>query len=146
MRRVFFAFLVLLVSATVPGSGLAATSTTFNTKLQAESAAPDASGHAKLQLLPEAGLVCYTIRWKDVGAPITGGHIHADPSGAIVVSLFGGPLGTATSYPGDRFSVSDCVSASESTINAILAAPSGYYVNLHVDPVAFTPVLRGQLD
>jgi hypothetical protein len=147
MRRAIFAVLAaLLVSVAVAGSGLAATSTTFNVRLQAEAAAPDASGHAKLQLFPESGLICYTIRWKDVGAPITGGHIHASPSGAIVVSLFGGPLGTATNYPGDKYTVSDCVTASESTISAILAAPSSYYVNLHVDPVTFTSVLRGQLE
>lgn len=75
---------------------------------------------------------------------MTGGHIHS-AGGAIDISLFGGPLGTATAYPGDKYTVSGCVTASESTINAILADPSSFYVNLPIDP-AFTSALRGQLE
>jgi hypothetical protein len=115
----------------------------FNIQLQPEAAAPGASGHAQITLDPEAGLVWYYIKWKGVPAPVTGGHIH-NASGAIVVSLFGGPLGEATAYPGDKFRVSGCVSVDEATINAILADPSSYYLNLHIGST-FTSVLSGEV-
>ena len=121
-----------------------AAATTFNIKLEPEAAAPNASGHAKLQFFPDEELICYTIKWKGVDGPITGGHIHTMATGGIVVSLFGGPLGAATDYPGDKFKVSGCVSASAATIEAILADPSSYYINLHTDP-AFASALHGSL-
>jgi hypothetical protein len=142
-RRLIFAVVLVLLAAALAGPALAAR-TTFSFQLEPEAAAPDATGHAMLQFFPESGLVCYTIKWKDVGSAVTGGHIHS-ASGDIVISLFGGPLGTATAYPGDKFKVSDCVTATTATINAILADPSPYYVNLHIDP-AFTSAVRGQLD
>ena len=146
MRRVIFALLLTGLLGAAQAASALASSTTFNIKLAPESAAPDASGHAKIQLFPESGLVCYTIKWQNVGAPVTGGHIHSTAVGAIEVSLFGGPQGPATSYPGDKFKVSDCVTAAGSTINAILADPSSFYVNLHVDAVLFTSVLTGSLE
>jgi hypothetical protein len=145
MYRRFIAVPIAVAALVVLSAVSVAAATTFNIGLEPEAAAPDASGHAKLQFFPEAGLVCYTIKWKDVDGPITGGHIHELATGGIVVSLFGGPLGPATTYPGDKFKVSDCVSASQATINTILANPSAYYVNLHTDP-AFASVLRGPLD
>jgi hypothetical protein len=144
MRRALLVLTALIIVSVLSVSVVAA-ATTFNIKLEPEAAAPDASGHAKLQFFLEEELICYSIKWKGVDGPITGGHIHTMATGGIVVSLFGGPLGTATDYPGDKFKVSDCVSASEATINAILADPSGYYVNLHTDP-AFTSVLHGSLE
>jgi hypothetical protein len=141
-RSITTLFLLPLLVAAIVGPTMAA-STTFNINLEPEAAAPAASGHAKLQFLPESGMVCYTIKWKNVGSAVTGGHIHS-AGGAIEVSLFGGPLGTATAYPGDKYKVSGCVTASEALINAILAEPSTFYVNLHIDP-SFTSALRGQL-
>jgi hypothetical protein len=143
MRRALLVIPVLLLVSILFASVVAAT-TTINIKLEPEAAAPDASGHAKLQFFPDEELICYSIKWKDVDGPVTGGHIHTMATGGIVVSLFGGPLGTATTYPGDKFKVSDCVSASAATINTILADPSGYYVNLHTDP-AFASALHGPL-
>ena len=143
MRRPFLVLSALLMVSVLSVSVVAA-ATTFSIKLEPAAAAPDAGGHAKLQFFPEEELICYTIKWKGVDGPITGGHIHTMPTGGIVVSLFGGPLGAATDYPGDKFKVSDCVSASAATMDAILADPSGYYVNLHTDP-AFASVLHGPL-
>jgi hypothetical protein len=143
MRRPFLVLSAVLMVSVLSVSIVAA-ATTFNIKLEPEAAAPDASGHAKLQFFPEEELICYTIKWKGVDGPITGGHIHTLSTGGIVVSLFGGPLGAATDYPGDTFKVSDCVSASAATMNAILADPSGYYVNLHTNP-AFASALHGPL-
>jgi hypothetical protein len=148
MRRLIPAWiLALLIAAALAGPTSAAV-TVFNVTLEPETAAPNASGHATITVHPEMGLICYVIRWKDVGAPVTGGHIHESitGTGGIVVSLFGGPLGDPTAYPGDRFVVRDCVEASQTDITAILANPSNYYVNLHIDPVQFTSVLRGDLD
>jgi hypothetical protein len=144
MRRVISAlFLLPLLVAAITGPAMAA-ATTFNIELEPEAAAPGASGNAKIRVLPEAGLICYTIKWENVGAPVTGGHIHS-AGGDIEVSLFGGPQGTATDYRGDKFTVSGCVTASAEMIESILADPSSFYVNLHVDPTLFTPVLRGDL-
>jgi hypothetical protein len=145
MLRRFLAVLTATAVLVVLSAVSVAAATTFNIKLEPETAAPDASGHAKLQLFPEEGLVCYTIKWKGVDGPITGGHIHRLVDAGIEVSLFGGPLGTPTAYPGDKFKVSDCVSASEETISSILANPSAFYVNLHTDPT-FTSVLHGPLE
>lgn len=133
---------VALLSTSVAASASATTST-FNVTLTPEAAAPDASGHAMIKIDSETGEVCYSIKWRDVPAPVTGGHIHAT-GGAIVVSLFGGPLGEPSAYPGDKFKVSGCVSGDPATISAILADPSSYYVNLHIG-TTFTSVLTGYL-
>ena len=144
MRRFLLVLSAFLLVSALSVSAVAA-ATTFNIKLEPEAAAPNASGHAKLQFFPEDGLVCYKIKWKGVDGPVTGGHIHTMTTGGIVVSLFGGPLGAATNYPGDKFKVSGCVSVTATTMNLILANPSGYYVNLHTNP-AFASALHGPLE
>ena len=145
MRRAIFVLLAVPLLLSLLATAAIGATTKFSIQLEGEGPAPDAKGHAQLELLPEAGLVCYTIKWKDVGSPVTGGHIHSDAAGAIEVSLFGGPLGSPSDYPGDKFTVSDCVSAPASTINAILADPTSFYVNLHTNPT-FTSILRGDLE
>jgi hypothetical protein len=148
MRRLIPAsILALLIAAALAGPTSAAV-TVFHVTLEPEAAAPNATGRATITVHPEKGLICYVIQWKDVGAPITGGHIHESITGlgGIEVSLFGGPLGDPTAYPGERFVVRDCVQAEETDITAILAGPHNYYVNLHIDPALFTSVLSGDLE
>jgi hypothetical protein len=115
----------------------------------------DATGQAHLEFFPETNTICYTIKWSKIDGAVTGGHIHAGPAGVnggIVVSLFGGPLGTPSAFPGEKFTTSDCVNAGfvpgtdppESWTEAILADPTNYYVNLHTG-TDFHGVIRGQL-
>ena len=144
MRRVLAGLLPVLVAVGFLTGPVVAASTTFNIDLRAEAAAPGATGHAKIVLDPKDGTVCYSIKWKGVPAPITGGHIHDLATGGIVISLFGAPHETATSFPGDKFKVSGCVEATEAIIAAVLADPSAYYVNLHIGET-LTSVLRGTL-
>jgi hypothetical protein len=150
MRIVPALLAALLMLVLVAGAALAA-NTKFSVNLRGENEPEggdlDATGQAHLELFPETDTVCYRIKWSKIDGTVTGAHIHVGPegvNGGIVITLFGGPLGTPTAFPGDRFTVSDCVAADGATIDAILADPSNYYVNVHTG-ADFHGVIRGQL-
>jgi CHRD domain len=151
MRRfvpIVMAALAILVLTTAT---VLAANTKFSVNLKGENEPEagdvDATGQAHLELFPDTDMVCYTIKWSKVDGLVSGAHIHVGPAGVnggIVVSLFGGPLGTPTAFPGDSFTTSDCVSADGATIDAIIADPTNYYVNVHTG-ADFHGVIRGQL-
>lgn len=93
---------------------------------------PDGSGTAAVALDPTAGTVCFDLTWTKIRGPFAA-HIHvgaAGESGDIVVHFFdmkgGTPLaGTIKGVSGCAKNVDDAV------IDAILAEPAGYYVNVH---------------
>jgi hypothetical protein len=102
---------------------------------------PDAVGHAQLRIIPDENTVCFTLTWARVDGTVTAAHIHvgaAGDQGAVVVPLFSGAFA-------GQGSVHDCVAASPATIAAILANPSGYYVNIHSTTFP-AGALRGQLE
>jgi glucose/arabinose dehydrogenase len=89
-------------------------------------------GLARIRLGPQAGRVCFAVRWSDVDEPAAG-HIHEGPvgvNGPIVVDL----LGNA-----DQFQHGDgtgrargCAEGvSKDLIEAIGTNPETFYVNLH---------------
>jgi hypothetical protein len=151
MRRLVPALAAALLILAVASSAVLAANTKFSVNLKGENEPSggdlDATGQAHLELFPETDLVCYTIKWSKLDDAVTGAHIHVGPAGVdggIVITLFGGPLGTATEFPGDRFTTSDCVTGDGAVIDAILANPTNYYVNVHTG-ADFHGVIRGQL-
>lgn len=93
---------------------------------------PDGSGTAAVTLDAAAGSVCFELTWTKITGPFAA-HIHvgaAGQTGDIVVHFFDMKDGTplARTIKG----VSGCAKRVDaSVIGAILADPSGYYVNIH---------------
>jgi hypothetical protein len=126
----------------------------FNTDLEGGqevpvAADPDASGRARVNF--EAGEVCFSLRYRDVGTP-NRGHIHeaaAGANGPIVVPFF--DLQNAADNRDPRHedledgTFEACVPADQALLNRIAANPENFYVNLHN---ARFPggAMRGQLD
>ena len=95
------------------------------------------SGTAAITIDPDTGEVCWDLSVEGVGA-VTASHIHVGAegeSGDVVVPL---------DVDGFDGTSSDCVDASDADLDAIIADPAGYYVNIHTE--AFPAgAIRGQL-
>ena len=92
---------------------------------------PDGTGAAVLRLRKGQARVCFKLDAQNIATP-TAAHIHQggpEDSGNVVV-----PLGTSTG----------CVGAPRAVVNAILASPSAYYVNMHTADFP-NGAVRGQL-
>jgi len=100
----------------------------------------DGRGSVRLTLDPEEGdpgmgEVCFDLRFGHSGTP-NRGHIHtvtATANGGIVVPLFE-LVGAASNPSNDALEdgrLKGCVAATTDQINAIIATPSAFYVNLH---------------
>jgi hypothetical protein len=99
------------------------------------------SGTATLTLNPGQQEVCFHITIASINAPVLAAHIHiggAGVNGPIVVPFFG------FSTPTTQTDFSACVHGSRDILTAILANPSGYYVNVHT-MVSPAGAIRGQL-
>ncbi len=106
---------------------------------------PDGSGSATLTLDPEAGTVCFELSWTKIRGPFAA-HVHVGAAGAagdIVIHLF--DMKGGTPLAGSIKGVSGCAKNPDgAAIDAVLANPSGYYVNVH--NVKFPGgAIRGQL-
>ena len=99
------------------------------------------SGTATLTVNPGQQEVCYAITVANLQGGVILAHIHvggAGVNGPIVVPLFSfTPPTTQTHFSG-------CVPGSRAILRAILANPSGYYVNVHTT-VFPAGAVRGQL-
>ena len=100
----------------------------------APSGDPDGSGVAVVRLNSNQELVCYSIVVRNIGAPtepapgVGSAHIHGPlPSPAIAIDLDTVFMATGTS----TYVARDCVSADSETIEAVLANPELFYVNVH---------------
>lgn len=128
----------LLASLALAGVALAA-----ETKLTADLAGSaetdaDGSGTASIVLDPDAGTACWTLSVEDID-PVTVSHIHVGAAGAnggVVVDL---------DLDGFDGSSEGCNNAADkASLEAIIANPAGYYVNVH--NAAFSGgAVRGQL-
>ena len=97
----------------------------------------DGSGTAAITIDPETGEVCYDLTVDGI-QPVTASHIHIGAegeSGDVVVPL---------DVDGFEGSSSDCVDASDADLDAIIANPAGYYVNIHTEDFP-AGAIRGQL-
>ena len=97
----------------------------------------DGSGTAAITIDPDTGEVCYDLTVEGI-QPVTASHIHIGAegeSGDVVVPL---------DVDGFEGSSSDCVDASDADLDAIIANPAGYYVNIHTEDFP-AGAIRGQL-
>jgi len=97
----------------------------------------DGSGTAAITIDPDTGEVCYDLTVEGI-QPVTASHIHIgaeSESGDVVVPL---------DVDGFEGSSSDCVDASDADLDAIIANPAGYYVNIHTEDFP-AGAIRGQL-
>jgi CHRD domain len=130
--------LVMLLVAAIPAG--ADTEVKFNTTLTAVDPVtgavtgdPDGRGKAEFIFDTEQGTVCYEIEVEGIAAPVEPGpgvgsaHIHVLPTGGIAVNL------QADFQPdnSDEFKASGCVRVASALLQAILANPEQYYVNIH---------------
>jgi hypothetical protein len=105
---------------------------------------PDAIGHATIVLVPDTDTVCWVVNWTGIDGTVTASHIHgpATESEAAGVVL---PLFVAASFNStgvDQGCTSDM--ALSDLIDAIIASPDLYYVNVH-STVFPGGAIRGQL-
>ncbi|WP_210438569.1 CHRD domain-containing protein [Nocardioides xinjiangensis] len=134
MARRVLALLVLVVAALVGGASAASAEVRVITVHLAPSGDADGSGVATLRLRSDQELVCYSIVVRDIGVPtepapgIGSAHIHGPlPAGGIAIDL-----DTVFRAAGPSTYVArDCVSADSDAIDAVLADPELFYLNVH---------------
>jgi hypothetical protein len=121
------ALLGALLAATVV-SGAAASTVRLRTDLNGAEETPnpgdpDGSGEAVLTLVPQLGLICYSLYVQNI-APATLAHIHVGEfgvAGGIVVHLKAPTNGSS----------GGCTTVSPTLVQQIADNPTGYYVNVH---------------
>jgi hypothetical protein len=99
---------------------------------------PDGSGRAIVKLSGDQA--CFLLKWSRIGAPVAS-HIHVGRRGVpgpVVLPFFQGQL------PDTLNAVAGCAPADPALVDAIVAHPRDYYVNIHT---AEFPggAIRGQL-
>lgn len=95
-----------------------------------------ATGSATLDFKTDTNEVCYTLVTQNLPDPVTAGHIHKGAKGAAG-DVFIDLQVTAGKLTG-------CVPSDAAKMQAVLANPQGYYVNLHTQSNPQGAV-RGQL-
>ena len=97
----------------------------------------DGSGTAHITIDPDTGEVCWDLTVESI-QPVTASHIHVGAEGEdgdVVVPL---------DVDGFEGSSTGCVDASDADLDAIIANPAGYYVNIHTEDFP-AGAIRGQL-
>ena len=100
-----------------------------------DSGDPEGTGSASIGTESDSYRVCFTITFQGIEEPVAA-HIHqgaADVNGDIVVDF------DWANNPGEG-----CVTSDAAVVSAIVADPSGYYVNVHT-PEFPAGAIRGQL-
>jgi hypothetical protein len=131
------AVLALLASLMLASAAIAAPTTLTATLASGGEGDEDGSGSATITLDPETGEVCWELSVENI-ADVTASHIHVGAegeSGDVVVPLdVDGFSGTSD----------ECADAGDADLDAILADPAGFYVNIHTDDFP-AGAIRGQL-
>jgi hypothetical protein len=97
---------------------------------------PDATGEAKILLVPANGLVCWQLSWSGIDGDVTAAHIH----GPAAVGVPAGVLVPLSVDP-----AKGCTRADPELVSTIAGDPANYYVNIH-STVFPAGAIRGQLD
>ena len=134
------ASLILVMSAATVSA-----QTMLSTSLSGDEEAPgpgdkNGKGWVTLTIEPD-GTICYEGKVQAIGREITGAHIHVGAAGVpgdVVVNL--DPFGA--DITGNK--AAHCVTTAPATAAAIIANPSGYYVNVHTTDFP-GGAIRGQL-
>ncbi len=128
--------ILLALAMTVALAGTVAAEATyqfFRVTLEPQAPNTEGSGTALLRVNAATDEVCYVIRVEGIGVPTepAGGlgaaHIHDVATGGIFVDLETQWRATGP----DRFMSLGCAVGAGANIDAILAAPEAYYVNIH---------------
>lgn len=80
--------------------------------------------------------LCYTVTTQNLDEPVIAGHIHEGPKGVA------GPVYIDLEWATNGNE--GCVTTEKEKVDAVLADPPGYYVNLHT-PSHGDGAIRGQL-
>ena len=86
---------------------------------------PDGTGTAVIRIRPNDGQVCFRLTVQNITLPAVGAHIHRGARGSA------GPIVVQLTSPGAGGSSSGCTATPRDVIDAILAQPAQYYVNVH---------------
>jgi CHRD domain len=139
MRRLRLALLasMLAIASMTASAGATGAATagfqTFVVQLSPQAPNTEGSGLAVVRINPATDEVCYVITVSGIGAPTepAGGlgaaHIHDVATRGIFVDLETSWRQTGA----DRFMTIGCTAASSESLDAILADPSAYFVNIH---------------
>lgn len=128
----FAAALALPATALAAPARLAAT---LNGANETGGGDPNGAGKFSAEADPDTGDFCFTLSATGIDAP-TAAHVHTGAAGKD------GPPVITVQVTGEGSD--ECVAAEPDTLKAILAAPEGYYVNVHT--AAFPKgAVRGQL-
>jgi hypothetical protein len=106
---------------------------------------PDGRGLAVIRIDTDTDEICWTILVRKIELPATAAHIHQAPAGVngpVVVTL-SPPTSPNTFLRRIGWGVSQGCTT-DPIADAIVADPSGFYVNVHNNPFQ-TGVVRGQL-
>ncbi|HYM53040.1 MAG TPA: CHRD domain-containing protein [Candidatus Dormibacteraeota bacterium] len=99
---------------------------------------PDARGLAIIVIIPALDLVCWHLSWRNIDGFVTAAHIHGPATtvqaAPVLVPLSVNPVRGCTQD-----------AALGATLDAIVATPSMYYVNIHSSPLFGPGAIRGQL-
>ncbi|MFC7359204.1 CHRD domain-containing protein [Nocardioides astragali] len=136
LKRVL-AVLVVVVATLAGVSSAASAQTQVFTVHLAPSGDPDGSGIAVLRFDSDADVVCYTMVVRNINAPmepasgIGSAHIHGPlPAQGIWIGL----NADFRTVGADTHIARNCVSTSSARIDAVLANPELFYVNVHNFP------------
>lgn len=127
------------LAMSLPGAALADAvmlSATLDGASETKGGHPDGSGSFEAELDAESGDLCYVLAVADIG-DVMAAHIHAGAAGKD-----GKPVVTIEVTGEDE---DLCVAVEPDALKPIIAAPSGYYVNVHTKDFP-AGAIRGQLE
>jgi CHRD domain len=152
IRRPLFATMaaVLLLLTLVTGNVLARPVYVFPTLMRGSSEVPgpgdaNAIGHATIMIEPDNDRLCWIVSWNRIDGTVFASHIHgpADTTQAAPVLI---PLFMNEAF-GSTGINRGCMQSADigPILDAIVANPQQYYVNVHSLPDFGPGAIRGQL-